>query len=207
MIRVPSVQMRRTAGLLLLLLFYLCCGHVHAGYSLVLWDSAVIRRPEKLNETKLVELVYSTDPLAEGQLITTFVPLGTSYRVMCCLKIKSSHGLSLKDLIKTYQYDPDFVARVRALKGVSYVYAAEFLEQGQLNKHMKEIASAAGETYYSAVGLLGMSSVDRIKGLKFHWHEYGLVSIEAIEIGRNRFSHQLKSSMGTVSIEEPGLPD
>lgn len=192
---------------LYLLLFVVGLLNSYAKPTLILWDSAVIASPEKLDEAKSVELVYSTDPLAEGQLITTFVPLGASYRVMCCLKIKSSNGLSLKDLMKTYQYDPDFVTRVRTLKGVSYVYAADFLDQGHLNKHMKAMASAAGETYYSAVGLLGMTNVDRIKGLKFDWHDYGVVSIETIEIGRNRFRHQLKSSIGNVSIEEPGLPD
>lgn len=179
----------------------------YAKPTFLLWDSAIIGSPEKLNESKSIELVYSTDPLIEGQLVTAFVPLGTSYRVMCCLKIKSGNSLSLKDLTKTYQYDPDFVARVRSLKGVSYVYTAGFLPQGQLNKHMKAMASAAGETYYSAVGLLGQSSLDRIKGVKFDWSDYGVVSIETIDLGRNRFRHQLKSVMGTVSIEESSLPD
>lgn len=179
----------------------------YAKPTFLLWDSAIIGSPEKLNESKSIELVYSTDPLIEGQLVTAFVPLGASYRVMCCLKIKSGNSLSLKDLTKTYQYDPDFVARVRSLKGVSYVYTAEFLPQGQLNKHMKAMASAAGETYYSAVGLLGQSSLDRIKGVKFDWSDYGVVSIETIDLGRNRFRHQLKSVMGAVSIEESSLPD
>lgn len=179
----------------------------YAKPTFLLWDSAIVGSPEKLNEAKSVELVYSTDPMVEGQLVTAFVPLGTSYRIMCCLKIKSGSSLTLKELAKAYQYDPDFVARVRSLKGVSYVYTAEFSPQGQLNKHMKAMANAAGETYYSAVGLPGQSNVDRVKGLRFDWPDYGVVSIETVDLGRNRFRHQLKSSMGTVSIEEPALPD
>lgn len=192
-----------------LFVFFALCflGGVRAESNFILWDSAIIGSPGNLDSSKSVELLYSTKPLAAGQVITAFVPLGKSYRVMCCLKVQSDRAMSLSQLAENYRYDQDFVRRVRSLKGLSYAYAAEFLPTEQLNKHMKSMAESAGDTYYSAVGLLGLSKLDRIKGSQFEWPEYGQISIETIDIGRARFRHQLRTPSGIVSIEEPSLPD
>lgn len=178
-----------------------------AAPTLVLWDSAVISSPEKLAHAQPLELIYATQPLQSGQLITTFVPLGKSYRVMCCLKIKDGQDLTLTGVEKTYSYDPDFVTRVRAIKGARYVYVAEFLPLDQMNKHMKSMAASAGETYYSAFGLVGSTGVDKIKGTKFDWNGYGTVSLETLDAGKHMFHHKLTTSSDSVVIEEPALPD
>ncbi len=173
----------------------------------LIWDSAIISSPSSLNESKSLELIYSTQPLDAGKLITTFVHIGASYRVMCCLQIKDGKDLTLKGLEKSFNFDPDFVQRVRSIKGPRYVYLAEFLPAVKLNKHMKMMADSAGETYYSAIGLVGQSSVDRIKGLDFEWEGYGKVRIETYGSGKNMWRHKLTTNTGSVLIEAPALPD
>jgi hypothetical protein len=172
----------------------------------VLWDSAVIASPAHPESSKSLELIYSTQPLASGQLITTFVPIGRGYRVMCCLRIKDGSDLTLKGLEKDYAYDPDFVGRVRAIKGVKYVYGAEFLPIPLLSKHMKQMAESAGDTYYSTVGLIGKSDVDRIKDKVFDWPDYGQVQIETIS-EKSMWRHKLKINSRIIIIDEPSLPD
>jgi hypothetical protein len=180
---------------------------LRAAPAFLLWDSAVISNPTNLNETKNLELIYSTQPLDAGQLITTFVPIGASYRVMCCLQIKDGKDLTLKGLEKSFSFDPDFVQRVRSIKGPKYVYLADFLPSDKLNKHMKMMADSAGDTYYSAIGLVGKSSVDRIKSLDFEWENYGKIKIETFPAGKNTWRHKLTTSSGSVLIDEPSLPD
>lgn len=180
---------------------------LEAAPAFILWDSAIISNPINLNESESLELIYSTQPLGAGQIITTFVPIGASYRVMCCLQIKDGKDLTLKGLEKSLNFDPDFVQRIRSIKGPRYAYLAEFLPDDELNKHMKMMADSAGGAYYSAIGLVGKTSVDRVKGLEFEWEGYGRVKIETLGAGKNKWRHKLTTGSGVVVIEEPSLPD
>lgn len=182
-------------------------GALKSAPAFLLWDSAVISRPNNLTAPRSLELIYSTQPLDAGQFITTFVPMGASYRVMCCLQIKDGKDLTLKGLEGAFSLDPDFVQRVRSIKGPKYVYVADFLPSDKLSRHMKMMANSAGDNYYSAIGLVGMSSVDRIKGLYFQWENYGKVKVETYAAGKNTWRHKLTTSAGSVLIDEPSLPD
>jgi hypothetical protein len=182
--------------------------HGYAGeLPIVLWDNATISDSAQSAHRITAQIIYSTQPLERGQSITAFVPLGKSYRVICCVKVKDGQSMTAADLIKKYPADLDFAKRVRAIKGAKFAYEALIAPDDQLNKNMKLMVADSEGPYYSAVGLVGFSADEKIKGQSFNWDGYGKISIKTQQAPHGLWRHTVSGEKWSSSIEEPALPD
>lgn len=133
------INMKKIGVFLSLPILMTACG-AHAGEppAIGLWE----KFPVSEQSTKLVarpQYIFTDRKLSEKTRFTGLREVGTGLSVLCCVVVTNTTSLNLSDIVKKYAMDPDFVAQMKSIKGLNFIYEAEPVEAAQRNAYFQTV--------------------------------------------------------------------
>jgi hypothetical protein len=104
-----------------------------------LWEKIAVAGPGG----KLVartSYIFTNQKLTEETVFTAFQNV-KPMSLICCIKVKNLRPVELKDVLKKYSMDDEFVAHLKSVKGVPFMYEAVPVEKKDWNPLMNNIMS------------------------------------------------------------------
>lgn len=104
----------------------------------------------EMNVVARPSYIFSNQKLGTATIFTGLKDFETRIRTLCCYEVVELEPVALKDILKKYDFDSEFVAHMKSVKGYKYVYVARPADKQFWNSYMKIISNSPRDQTDSA---------------------------------------------------------
>lgn len=194
------------------LIFLFLCQTVYAGSpSVGLWEQFYIEGRVTDAGHHRIDLIFSNQPVDSGTVFSAVTDAGTKARILCCVRTQSATSMNLSEVFAKYKLASDDKAHLATIKGLTYIYEAEFVPESDWNRNMHNLvdslSSADDQSPYSAALVSGDLRGIELSKKRFQVDGHDVIFNSIADSKRSLMRYNFQLDGLRVDFTESSFPD